>query len=863
MIVAAWLALLGELDRDKRVHEETALREARILSRTYAGHLQKTLEAVDRIALYLRHAYALSEGTFRLENIDEAGLLPNNADFVAAILDRDGTVVTTSRPAAQPGDLYEEPFFLAQKESLKDELFIGPVRYGISTRRNAVHFSRKLVDETGAFSGIVLVSVVPDYFIAGYEEIALAKTGLLAILGVDRSIRVTRIGDTVYSPNAQALLKPLPPTAAASGSVFLDGEEWFSDRRNRYVGWHTTDAYGMVTVAGIDQQQALAPYAEHRQTWISHARWASAGLAAFSLIAMCLSWRLLDKQEQIEGLRATYRVATEGGSEGFYIARTVRNQEGHICDFRIVDCNHRGAELFNRRREEMVGKTITAIYGNDTGKRALDVLREACEKGVYEGEQEQTPDGPVKAKWLHLRVVRADGDLAVTLRDITGLKEHVIALERRGNEDVLTGLPNRNWVKDYLPGVVRSARENGKMLATLFIDLDGFKAVNDTMGHDAGDELLRNAARRLKVAVRPHDHVVRLGGDEFVVILETIEHKGDAAHVAERILAGFREPFRLSKGAHSVGTSIGISIFPDDAQDAESLLKHADVAMYSVKSAGKRSYRFFDQKFYDAVRVRHEQEAELRHALEQNEFIVFYQPRVNMATGAVSSMEALVRWTHPEKGIIEPAEFIPLAEETGLIVPLGAKVIDAVCAQLAYWQKRGGDLVPVSINVSARQFESGELVAELRRALARHRLDSKLVELEITESSMMADSEAVVETLAALRKMGVKLAVDDFGSGHSSLSRLQKLDLDVLKVDNVFTAGLEKTGEGRILFNAIVTMAHSLGMRVVAEGVESAEQLQMLKALECDEAQGFYISRPHPPSEEQLGVPGLPATALI
>lgn len=502
--------------------------------------------------------------------------------------------------------------------------------------------------------------------------------------------------------------------------------------------------------------------------------------------------------------------------------------------------------MIGQRREEIVGKKVTSLFQWPYLDRVLKILCRALDRGYYEEELHQPPDSPIIVRWLHLKAAHSGGDLALTLRDISDSRAHVEELERRGNEDALTGLPNRHWVQSYLPKAIERAAAGQLMLALLFIDLDGFKKINDSMGHPVGDELLRNAARRLKLAVRPHDHVVRLGGDEFVVILEQLEHKSDAAHVADRILHAFQEAFRLSQGVHSVGASIGISLYPEDGNDADTLLQNADIAMYSVKTSGKHNYRFFEPQFYDALRVRLKREAELRRAIESDQFVMYYQPRIDIATGAISSMEALVRWQHPTSGMIEPSDFILLAEETGQILELGALIIDKVCAQLAEWAKRGKPLVPVSINVSPRQFNQGDIGQIIASALTRHKVDPALIEIELTESTMMGDDPAVRQSLQAMQGMGIKILVDDFGTGYSSLSQLQTLDFDVLKVDQAFTARIENSEQGKIFFKAIITMAHALGMRVVAEGVENSRQVAILKSLDCDEIQGFYISRPMP-----------------
>ncbi|MEN3365487.1 MAG: diguanylate cyclase [Burkholderiales bacterium] len=569
----------------------------------------------------------------------------------------------------------------------------------------------------------------------------------------------------------------------------------------------------------------------------------------------------INEAVQLERSQNTYRMATEGGNEGFYIVRPLRGDCGAYIDFEIIDCNRHGAEFLARQREDLIGKRMSTLYQRSNFDHPLEILRRAMEVGFYEDDVEVSSESPLLPRWMHCKIVRSYDDLAVTLRDISDAKAHVHELERRGNEDALTGLPNRYWVQTCLPLAINRAASNSTMLAVLFMDLDGFKKVNDALGHPAGDELLRIAARRLKVAVRPQDKVARLGGDEFVVILENITHKQDAAHVAERVVQAFRESFTLSQGIQSVGASIGISFFPGDGSDAETLLRNADIAMYSVKTSGKRHFRFFDSRFYDMLRSRLEREAELRDAIERDQFLMYYQPRVDMATGATSSMEALVRWAHPAKGLVGPDEFIALAERSGLILGLGQLVIEKVCLQLERWSRRSDKLLPVSINVSPRQFNETNVAEILSASLRRHHVDPALVEIELTESCMIDDGSDAPGKLAAIRNMGVRVLLDDFGTGYSSLSQLQWLDFDILKVDRLFTEAMEATDKGKVFYKAIITMAHALGMRVVAEGVEDEKQVNILRTLRCDELQGYYISRPLPPAAMQSVSPGWSSAA--
>jgi diguanylate cyclase (GGDEF)-like protein len=446
--------------------------------------------------------------------------------------------------------------------------------------------------------------------------------------------------------------------------------------------------------------------------------------------------------------------------------------------------------------------------------------------------------------------VRSGDGLAVTLRDISDMKAQEEALSRLANADAVTALPNRHWLINHLPEALAAARNGNAVLALLFVDLDDFKNINDTLGHAAGDELLQAVAACLRSVLRPQDNVVRLGGDEFTIILEHVDSRAEVSRVADRIMASLAAPFLLSGGSsHLMHASIGISLFPQDGDDGQTLLKHADIAMYAAKTSGKGRYEFYQPQLSENLVLRLDREQALRKAIERDEFVLYYQPRVDTFSGRLRSMEALVRWRHPERGLVPPLEFIRMAEDTGLIVPLGELVIRKACAQLAQWQAQRLPLVPVSINVSARQFSHGNLAALFASCMAAQALAPSLIEIEITESCMMAEDQTVTEQLAALEALGLKLLVDDFGTGYSSLSQLQRLDLDVLKVDRAFTAQLCNGREGEALFMAILSMAHVLGMGVVAEGVETVEQLRVLQALSCNEVQGYFISPPVPPEE--------------
>jgi len=444
---------------------------------------------------------------------------------------------------------------------------------------------------------------------------------------------------------------------------------------------------------------------------------------------------------------------------------------------------------------------------------------------------------------------RRQQDAERAAQDAGARAAYAAELQRIANEDSLTRLPNRQWLQQVLPGLLGRAAADGAEVALLLLNLDDFKHINDAHGQAGGDLLLKAAAQRLRSLLRPADALVRFGGDEFAVLLMPVENGQHTERVAARIVAAFEAPFHRDRERLQVGASVGISVFPLHGADAAELVRVGAIALDAAKAEGKGRFRFYDPSLAPSVQARVQLRNSLVEAIAREQFVLYYQPRVDTVTGELRSMEALLRWLHPQRGLVSPLDFIPLAEANGLILPIGAIVMRLACAQIAAWRAAGLPLVPVSINVSPRQFARGEVARELADCLARHATPPSLLEVEITESAMMGEQDHIHAQLAAIRALGVKLHLDDFGTGYSSLSQLQKLHMDVLKVDRAFTAELDGSPEGKVFFQAIVSMAHALGMAVVAEGVETAAQLRMLQELSCDEVQGYLIARPLPAPE--------------
>jgi diguanylate cyclase (GGDEF)-like protein len=431
---------------------------------------------------------------------------------------------------------------------------------------------------------------------------------------------------------------------------------------------------------------------------------------------------------------------------------------------------------------------------------------------------------------------------------VTSLKEANQELQMIALLDNLTKLPNRLLLSDRLEQAVGRSRRSGNVIALLFVDLDGFKTVNDSLGHPVGDQVLQAIAARLNGIVRESDTVARIGGDEFVVLVEAVEDRTALALMAERIERAVRMPISLNDDEVQLSASIGIAVFPDDALDENQLLAHADAAMYSAKSSGKNTHRFHDPATTVSAAGLMADLRDLRQALQRQEFELYYQPKLSPDGSEMVGVEALIRWRHPQRGLVLPNHFIPIAERFGLIAEIGSWVLDEGCRQMREWQDQGWT-VPMAINLAAQQIRQPDLVTEIEQTLARYKLNPGQLTLELTESQAMDDASQTLELLNRLEQIGVKIAIDDFGTGYSSLSYLRRFHVNELKIDGSFVRDVEHSEDARSIVAAVVQLAHSLNLRVVAEGVENLKQSEFLSSMKCDELQGYYYSRPVPASE--------------
>jgi diguanylate cyclase (GGDEF)-like protein/PAS domain S-box-containing protein len=521
----------------------------------------------------------------------------------------------------------------------------------------------------------------------------------------------------------------------------------------------------------------------------------------------------------------------------------------------IVSVNQAFTAITGFTAEVVLGRPFPFLVRDAVGTEPYRQMATAIRRtGQWQGEVwSRRQSGDLYPAWLNVGAVRDERGRVThyvgIFSDSTARKQTEERLRVLAYHDTLTGLPNRALFQNLLQRALAKAQRNQRSAAILFVDLDRFKNVNDTLGHAAGDQLLKDAAVRLRANLRESDTIARLGGDEFAVMLEEVGHHVDVATVAQKLLGALAAPYAvLGQQVYCTG-SIGISVFPNDGAALDELLKHADAALYRAKEQGRNAYMFYTADMYAAAMRRLELENSLRLALERDEFQVFFQPRVALATGQVQGMEALLRWQHPEFGLVSPGHFIDLAEETGLIVPIGEWVLRAAAIQARAWQLAGFPRLRLSVNVSGRQFKQANIVEAVAGALQQSGLAADDLELELTESILLPGAAEAVAKLEQLRAMGVHLSIDDFGTGYSSLDYLKRLPVNRLKIDRSFVRGIATQIDDGAIVRAIIDMAHDLKLKVTAEGVETAEQLGFLQAYHCDEIQGFYFGPPAPPDE--------------
>ncbi len=547
------------------------------------------------------------------------------------------------------------------------------------------------------------------------------------------------------------------------------------------------------------------------------------------------------------------------------------NKDGFYLDY---EQGHEASSVFSS--DNCVGRHLDQVLPEEIARHMLEEVRTVLETQHIRSLDYELPIAgptprvrhgehavPLPVRHFEARLVATGPDEVLGLvRDISERKRTEEQIRRLAYCDSLTGIPNRQAFLETLEAELTRSRKGNKKFAVLFMDLDAFKRINDTLGHDVGDHLLMAVSERLRDTTRPSDlvsrtevggnNLARLGGDEFTILIPDLERVENALNVAHRVKEAMRRPFLIDAHEIFVTASIGISLYPEDGEDCNSLLKYADTAMYHAKNCGKNNAKLYSSSLTMQIMSHVKLEVGLRKALQNDELYLLYQPQIDVASAQIVGVEALVRWRHPERGVISPTEFIPLAEETGLIVPIGEWVLRTACRQAMAWQSVGKQPLRVAVNLSAKQFKDENLTQIVMSALEDTGLPAELLELELTEGTLMDDARATMVTLEQLRGIGVYLSIDDFGTGYSSMNYLKRFDVRALKIDKSFICGLPQDSENAAITRAIIAMAHGLKMAVVAEGVETDAQLVLLEEYGCDMVQGYYLGHPSPPESITL-----------
>jgi diguanylate cyclase (GGDEF)-like protein/PAS domain S-box-containing protein len=559
---------------------------------------------------------------------------------------------------------------------------------------------------------------------------------------------------------------------------------------------------------------------------------------------------ITDRKNAEEALRQSegkYRSILENIQEGYFEVDLAGNFiffNDSMC--RITGCSKEELTGTNYRQfsdeenSKIVFQAFNRVYKTGESTEGFDwlIIRKDGSKRYIEASaslQKDSPDKPNGFKGV--------------IRDITERKLIEQELNHMATHDVLTGLPNRLLFSQLLNHAIQTAHRNKKQLAVLFVDLDRFKIINDSLGHETGDKLLQEIAQRFKHLLRAVDIVGRLGGDEFIILIEEVNELNQIANLAQKILSTATQPMVLMGEECRVTASIGISIYPNDGQDEQSLMKNADIAMYFAKEEGKNNYQFYSKNIQSIANERLSIETNLRHALERNELFLDYQAKLDFKTGAITGVEALLRWNNQQLGSITPSQLMPVAEETGLIIPIGRWVLKTACIQNVAWQREGLPAICMAVNLSLCQLTDDNLLNDIKAALQESGLTPNLLELEITESMIMHNPQRLIEMLTKIREMGVRLAIDDFGTGYSSLAQIKNFPINTLKVDRSFIRNLPMDCDNKAITEAIIVMGKNLSLTVVAEGVETKEEENFLREQVCDAMQGFYFSKPIAPDK--------------
>jgi diguanylate cyclase (GGDEF)-like protein len=848
MVALIWGAVEFHLNTERELSKTGAIRSMGNLARVFDEQIVRTIKANDRIlrSLQLSSVNETLSADFSrwVSEIDDQSNLTAQLSLVGA----DGWLTATSLDfVTEAMDRSDRDYFKVHRDSPEAGLFISKPVFGRVSRKWLIQLTRALRGRHGAFSGVAVVSLSSAKLTQFYESVDLGRDGAIILVGLDGVVRASagmRVDAIGTSMAGSELLRRA--ALADEGSFTSRGT---IDGVTRVASYRVIEGFPLVLLVARADHVVFAGYWRNRIAY----RVTAAGLTVFILIFMLISIRHRQGLERArQELRASETIAREKSRE---LELTLDHMSQGIM---MVDSDLKVA-LMNRQAVELLGLPEDLIaqrpqfeklvahqwssgeFGND-GMAVQANLRESIQAGpaspilkVYERTR---PNGVV----LEVRSINLpDGGFVRTFSDISERKQNEEEIAHLAHHDALTGLANRVLLRSHIDVALGRYRRQREEFALLSIDLDGFKSVNDTLGHAAGDELLRCVAQRLRDCVRETDTVARLGGDEFAVLQVMTENREGIEVLARRILEKVGAPYTLDGRSAVVAASIGIARCVDGSS-VEELFQNADLALYRVKSEGRNGYRMFEAEMDVAARARHQMEGDLRVARERGQFEIVYQPMFDLASRKIASVEALLRWNHPSRGLISPADFIPLAEEIGVMPSIDAWVLETACAEAAGWP---GD-ASIAINLSPEKFKRRTLLDVVRRVLLKSGLPARRLELEISERILLREEKGSLALLRGVRDLGVRVALDDFGVAHSSLSDLRVFSFDKIKIDRSFVAEMESSKESAAIVAAIAGLGRSLGAEITAEGVETEAQAKLVRAAGCTQAQGYLYSRPLP-----------------
>jgi diguanylate cyclase (GGDEF)-like protein/PAS domain S-box-containing protein len=846
-LIAIWIATFHFIAAEHDAAVASARDAAREQVDTYEAQMVRSLTAIDQTLKVLKYAVEQHGPEAALDQLRRQALLPPGLVFTISIADRDGRIVA-GNPAPRPQEVGGEAYFRAHLDADSGLPYVSQTVADSIKPEHHLHFTRRINDAAGRFAGVAIVEADPAYFTSAYERSREGELGLIGLIGNDGLARALRIGDKV-SWGQRIALDRMHDDAIAPSPTAPDGVV-------RYASVRHLHGFPLAAVIGLAESEQMAQYEQRRGNYIVAAVAGSFLLIAVVGMVSAWSWQLSKARRRERRAQETYAAASEASLDAFFVLRSVVDADGKVTDFLVEDTNSRAEQVTGVPKDQLRGRLLGELLPYYRVNGMYQELLSVVASGEAVETEWQAANSPAVGRWLQRQIVPVEGGAVATVRDITERKLAEERIRHLAHHDELTGLPNRSLIRDRLDQAVLNAQRNGKHLALAFVDLDGFKLVNDGLGHNAGDELLKVVGRRMQACLRSNDTLGRLGGDEFVILLPDVSDQALAlTPVLEKIRQAVTEPVAIGDQAVQVSCSMGVVVYPRDGEDPKTLMMNADAAMYRAKDLGSNNFQFYTREMNASVEEKLMLLEGMRKALDATQsgalvpgpaghFFLMYQPKVDLRTGRVFGVEALIRWRHPEHGMVPPPRFIGLAEESGLIVAIGEWVLRTACRQARLWVDAGLDPLTVSVNVSARQFEEKHLVERIAVALRDTGLAPDALELEVTESLLMRDQNQAIERMRALKDMGVSLSIDDFGTGYSSLSALKSFPISTLKIDKSFVRDLATSPDDQAIALAVISLGHRLQLRVIAEGVETEEQREFLAANECDEMQGYLFSPP-------------------